>query len=74
MEIDNEEPQNLDNSEVEEQLIVSEIITPFKAPPATHPLDNFMETYGAWDDERTTDEIIKDIYDNRTSSNSEYSL
>ena len=74
MEIDNEETQNLDNAEVEEQLIVSEIITPLKAPLATHPLENFMETFGAWDDKRTTDEIIKDIYDSRTSSNSEYNL
>lgn len=28
---------------------------------AEHPLENFIETFGAWEDERTTEEIIKDI-------------
>jgi hypothetical protein len=39
-----------------------------------HPLEKFMETFGAWEDERTDEEIIKDIYDSRSFSNSEYSL
>ncbi|HEY9802107.1 MAG TPA: hypothetical protein V6D25_17225 [Leptolyngbyaceae cyanobacterium] len=55
MEIDKEEPQNLDNAELEEQLIVSEIVTPLKAALVPHPLDNFIETFGAWEDERTSE-------------------
>ncbi|HAX80219.1 MAG TPA: hypothetical protein DCY88_31375 [Cyanobacteria bacterium UBA11372] len=39
-----------------------------------HTLEKFMETFGAWEDERTDEEIIKDIYDSRSFSNSEYSL
>jgi len=46
---------------------VKEISTP-------HPLDNFMEIFGAWEDERRDEEIIKDIYDSRSFSNSEYSF
>lgn len=36
-----------------------------KESPAEHPLENFIETLGAWEDERTTEEIIKDIYESR---------
>ena len=43
-------------------------------PPATHPLENFIEKFGAWEDERTTEEIIKDIYESRIVSNYEYTL
>ena len=39
-----------------------------------HPLEQFMEKFGAWEDDRTDEEIIKDIYDSRRISNSEYSL
>jgi len=35
-----------------------------------HPLEKFMETFGAWEDDRTDEEIIKDIYDSRSFSNS----
>ncbi|MFB2921798.1 MULTISPECIES: hypothetical protein [Aerosakkonema] len=37
-------------------------------------LDNFMETFDAWEDDRTDEEIIKDIYDSRSFYNSKYSL
>jgi hypothetical protein len=39
-----------------------------------HPLEKFMEKFGDWEDDRTDEEIIKDIYDSRSISNSEYSL
>ena len=42
--------------------------------PAAHPLENFIEKLGAWEDERTTEEIIKDIYESRVVSSSEYNL
>jgi hypothetical protein len=45
-----------------------------KEIPTPHPLDNFMEIFGAWEDERTDEEIIKDIYDSRSFSSSKYSL
>ncbi|WP_414585811.1 hypothetical protein [Scytonema sp. PCC 10023] len=57
-----------------DELIVTEIITPLEAEPKAHPLETFMEKFGAWEDERTSEEIIQDIYDSRTSSNSEYIL
>ncbi|MBC6429467.1 DUF2281 domain-containing protein [Nostoc sp. HG1] len=39
-----------------------------------HPLDTFMERLGPWEDERTAEEIVKDIYDSRTISNNDISL
>ncbi len=30
-----------------------------------HSLEKFMETFGAWEDDRTDEEIIKEIYDVR---------
>lgn len=39
--------------------------------PTEHQLDNFIEKFGVWEDERTTEEIIKDIYESRITSNSE---
>jgi hypothetical protein len=39
-----------------------------------HPLENFIETFGAWEDDRTTEEIIKDIYESRIDSSSESTL
>ncbi|BAB73559.1 hypothetical protein ACN23B_09280 [Anabaena sp. FACHB-709] len=73
MVIAKEQTQNLGIPEAE-QLIAREIITLPKAVPTTHPLDNFMETFGAWEDERTPEAIIQDIYDNRCISNSDYTL
>ncbi len=42
--------------------------------PSPHPLDTFIETHGAWEDERTAEEIVKEIYDSRTISNYDISL
>ena len=39
-----------------------------------HPLETFIEIFGAWEDDRTDEEIIKEIYDSRGSSNAEKSL
>lgn len=39
-----------------------------------HPLEKFMETFGAWEEDRTDEEIIQDIYENRSISYSEYNL
>ncbi|MFM6153442.1 MAG: hypothetical protein ACKPE3_10655 [Sphaerospermopsis kisseleviana] len=39
-----------------------------------HPLNTFIEKYGAWEDERTAEEIVKEIYDSRTISHSDISL
>ncbi len=47
---------------------------PFTLSPKTHPLDTFIEKYGAWEDERTAEEIVKEIYDSRTISNYDISL
>ncbi|MEB3177714.1 MAG: ribbon-helix-helix protein, CopG family [Nostocaceae cyanobacterium] len=55
-----------------EQLIVNEIIIPSEVQPKTHPLENFIEQFGAWEDECTPEEIIKNIYNSRTISTSEY--
>lgn len=41
-------------------------IQPEEVP--THPLETFIEKFGAWEDERTTEEIIKDIYESRITS------
>lgn len=57
-----------------DQLITTEIIMPSEASPKTHPLETLIETFGAWEDDRTTEDIIKDIYDSRTISNSDYIL
>ncbi|NMG22054.1 ribbon-helix-helix domain-containing protein [Brasilonema bromeliae] len=57
-----------------DQLIATEIIMPSEDIPTEHPLETFMESFGAWEDERTPEEIIKEIYDSRTISKSEYSL
>lgn len=55
-----------------EQPLATEIIIPVQMIETAeqHPLETFMETLGVWDDERTAEEIIKDIYDSRTPSNS----
>jgi Arc/MetJ-type ribon-helix-helix transcriptional regulator len=56
------------------QLIVNEIIVSSEQQPKAHPLDTFMERLGAWEDERTAEEIVKDIYDSRTIYNNDISL
>jgi hypothetical protein len=60
--------------------VIRQEITSFKVPTkseatsAYDSLEAFMETFGAWEDERTTEEIIKDIYDSRSTSNVDKSL
>ncbi|HYW22209.1 MAG TPA: hypothetical protein VE956_23425 [Nodularia sp. (in: cyanobacteria)] len=46
----------------------------FSSTQKPHPLDTFIETHGAWEDERTAEEIVKEIYDSRTISNYDISL
>lgn len=46
----------------------------FEESSADHPLENFIEKFGTWEDERPTEEIIKDIYESRISSSSESTL
>ncbi len=33
-----------------------------------HPFEKFMEIFGAWEDDRTDEKIIQDIYENRSIS------
>ncbi|MFB2894240.1 hypothetical protein ACE1CI_15120 [Aerosakkonemataceae cyanobacterium BLCC-F50] len=42
-----------------------------KTTATEHHLEKFMEKFGAWEDDRTDDEIIQEIYDSRSFSNSE---
>jgi hypothetical protein len=42
--------------------------------PAAHPLENFIDKFGTWEDERPAEEIIKDIYESRISYSSESTL
>ncbi|MEA5550177.1 hypothetical protein VB713_04135 [Anabaena cylindrica UHCC 0172] len=56
----------------ENQLIENEIT--FSSTQKSHPLDTFIEKHGAWEDERTAAEIVKEIYDSRTISNYDISL
>lgn len=37
--------------------------------PTKNPTHAFLEKCGGWDDTRSPEEIIADIYDSRTSSN-----
>ncbi|MBE9055197.1 hypothetical protein [Sphaerospermopsis sp. LEGE 08334] len=39
-----------------------------------HALNTFIEKYGVWEDERTAEEIVKEIYESRTISHSDISL
>lgn len=43
-------------------------------PPADHPIETFIEKFGAWEDNRTTEKIIKDIYESRIISSCESTL
>lgn len=56
------------------QLIVNEIILSSEQQPIPHPLDTFIETFGKWEDTRTAEEIIDEIYSSRTVSDRNYSL
>jgi hypothetical protein len=39
-----------------------------------HPPQAFLETFGSWEDTRTAEEIIDDIYSSRTVSDRDYTL
>ncbi|WP_445638038.1 Ribbon-helix-helix protein, CopG family [Nostoc sp. DSM 114161] len=67
MVIAKEETEKLGLTEAN-QLIVNEVIFPSEQQPKPHPLDTFMERLGPWEDERTAEEIVKDIYDSRISA------
>lgn len=41
---------------------------------ASHPLKAFLETFGTWEDTRTAEEIIDDIYGSRTLPDAKDSL
>ena len=58
----------------ENQLIENEITVSSTQKQKPHPLDTFIEKHGAWEDERTAAEIVKEIYDSRTISNDDISL
>jgi hypothetical protein len=58
----------------ENQLIENEITFSSTQRQKPHPLDTFIEKHGAWEDERTAAEIVKEIYDSRTISNYDISL
>jgi predicted transcriptional regulator len=70
MVIAKEQTQKLGIAEAE-QLIANEIVLPFEVSPKTHSLERLIETFGVWQDERTTEEILKNIYDNRSISKSQ---
>ncbi len=56
------------------QLIANEIFFSSSQKLKPHPLDTFIEKHGVWKDERTPEEIVKEIYDSRTISNYDVSL
>lgn len=41
---------------------------------ANHPPQAFLETFGSWEDTRTAEEIIDEIYSSRTISDRDYTL
>ena len=64
-----EQGQEFGISELNKPLATQIAISP-EATPIAHPLETFIETFGVWEDERNTEEIIKEIYDSRTISDS----
>ena len=60
--------------QTENQHIENEKTFSYTQKPKPHPLDTFIETHGVWEDERTAEEIVKEIYDSRTISNYDISL
>ncbi|MEH1963479.1 MAG: CopG family transcriptional regulator [Nostoc sp.] len=50
------------------QLIANEIILSSEQQPKPHPLDTFIETFGTWEDTRTAEQIVDEIYSSRTVS------
>lgn len=56
------------------QLIVNEIIFSSEQQAKPHPSEAFLETFGTWEDTRTAEEIIDEIYSSRTVSDRDYIL
>ncbi|KYC42916.1 hypothetical protein WA1_12425 [Scytonema hofmannii PCC 7110] len=56
------------------QHTASERSIPLEDVPKNHPLEMFMESFGAWEDDRTPEEIAKDIYETRSTSDRDYNL
>ncbi|MEH1863226.1 MAG: CopG family transcriptional regulator [Nostoc sp.] len=57
------------------QLIVNEIILSSEQQPKPHTSEAFLETFGTWEDTRTAEEIVDEIYSSRTiSDRNNYSL
>ncbi len=52
----------------------SERSIPLEDISKKHPLEVFMESFGAWEDDRTPEEIAKNIYDSRSTSDRNYHL
>ncbi|MCB8781147.1 hypothetical protein [Planktothrix agardhii] len=55
------------STELENKIRENDVLSTLSPKP--HPLDTFIEKYGAWEDELTAEEIVKEIYDSRTVSN-----
>ncbi|MEH1957420.1 CopG family transcriptional regulator [Nostoc sp.] len=56
------------------QLIVDEIIFSSEQQPKANASEGFLETFGSWEDTRTAEEIVDEIYSSRTVSDRDYSL
>ncbi|MFS0516395.1 ribbon-helix-helix protein, CopG family [Nostoc sp. UIC 10607] len=56
------------------QLIVDEIIFSSEKQPKPNASEGFLETFGSWEDTRTAEEIVDEIYSSRTVSDRNYSL
>ncbi|MDZ8256964.1 CopG family transcriptional regulator [Nostoc sp. ChiQUE01b] len=56
------------------QLIVNEIILSSEQQPKPHASEAFLETFGTWEDTRTAEEIVDEIYSSRTINERNYSL
>jgi hypothetical protein len=50
------------------------IITFLDNDPLWNKDEDFFSLSGTWEDDRSVDEIIRDIYDNRTASKQDISL
>jgi len=59
----NEQTQNLKQQDLQIEIT-----------QATHPPQAFLATFGTWEDTRTAEEIIDDIYSSRTVSERDYTL
>ncbi|KZL50663.1 hypothetical protein A2T98_06330 [Nodularia spumigena CENA596] len=63
-----------ENQHIENQHIENDKTFSSTQKQKPHPLDTFIEKHGAWEDERTAEEIVKEIYDSRTIPNYDISL